>query len=102
MTGYVIENAPDLMSKEFDRDSVKLHATLMNSKFPVGKAKDVAERERQKRVEGSWRRRREEEPQTRIPPQQPFDATRIFKVRISLFIPKYVYLGSKFRDSSII
>ena len=25
--------APDLMTKEFDRDSVKLHATVINAKF---------------------------------------------------------------------
>lgn len=27
------ELAPDLMTKEFGRDSVKLHATVMNAKF---------------------------------------------------------------------
>ena len=81
VAGYVIENAPDLMSKEFDREGVKLHATLMNSRFPVAMAKDAAEREGKRRVEGNWRRR-EREPQGRIhvPARQPFDATKIFKV----------------------
>ena len=73
VVGYVIENAPDLMRKEFERDGVKLHATLMNSKFPVGAAKDAAERERK-----NWRRR--EGSQREIPAKQPFNATKIFKV----------------------
>ena len=77
VVSYVIENAPDLMRKEFERDGVKLHATLMNSKFPVGAAKDAAERERK-----NWRRR--EGPQRDIPAKQPFNATKIFKVVYAL------------------
>ena len=80
VAGYVIENAPDLMSKEFDREGVKLHATLMNSRFPAAIAKDAAEREGKRGVEGNWRQR-EREPQKRIPARQSFDATKIFKVK---------------------
>ena len=79
VAAYVIENAPDLMSKEFEREGVKLHATLMNSRFPVAIAKDAAEREG-RRAEGSWRRREPEPQKRKIPARQPFDATKIFRV----------------------
>lgn len=80
VVSYVQENAPDLMSKEFERDGVKIHATLMNSKFPVARAKDAAERDRK-----NWRRR-EESQQGGIPARQNFSATKIFKVHILLYI----------------
>ena len=84
MASYVIETAPDLMNKEFDRDGVKLHATLMNSRFPVAVAKDGAKREGKRGMERNWRQR-EREPQRRIPAHQSFDATKIFKVNPSVF-----------------
>ena len=86
MASYVIETAPDLMNKEFDRDGVKLHATLMNSRFPVAVAKDASKREGKRGMERNWRQReREREPQRRIPARQSFDATKIFKVNPSVF-----------------
>ena len=78
IASYVIENAPDLMSKEFDREGVKLHATLMNSKFPVKRAEKAAEREGKK--EGDWRRKAPEPERRKRPEKVSFDATRIFKV----------------------
>ena len=93
IASYVIENAPDLMSKEFDREGVKLHATLMNSKFPVKRAEKAAESEGKKGGiggdwsegkkggGGDWRRRKPPEPERRKRPEKvSFDATRIFKV----------------------
>ena len=59
------QKAPDLMTNEFERDSVKLHATVMNAKFPAqlmeskeGRARD-GERNMKKFT---------------------FDATNVFKV----------------------
>ena len=77
VVSHVIERAPDLMSREFDREGIKLHATLMNS---MAMAKDAAGRERGGR-EGNWRRR-DIEPQRKPPSRQPFDATKILKVFI--------------------
>ena len=31
---HFLARAPDLMSQEHEREGVKLHATVMNSKFP--------------------------------------------------------------------
>lgn len=73
---HVIARAPDLMKKEFDREGVKLHATLMNSRFPAAVAKTAAEREG-RGVEGNWRKR---ENPGKIPPREPFDATKILRV----------------------
>lgn len=78
MANYVIENAPDLMSREFDREGVKLHATLMNSRFPVAMAKDAAAREG-RGAESNWRRR-DYESQWKVPARQSFAAIKIFKV----------------------
>ena len=72
--GHVIERAPDLMKKEFERDGVKLHATLMNSRFPVAMAKRAAD---SSGVEGNWRRRGKE---GSMPARTPFDATKILQV----------------------
>ena len=83
VAGYVIEHAPDLMTKEFDREGVKLHATLMNSRFPVAVVKDAVKREGKGGVDGNWRKR-DNEPQTKIPPRQAFNAAKIFKVRMHL------------------
>lgn len=65
-----MKKAPDLMSKEFERTGVKLHATLMNSNFhsasnegkDKGGAGRPAQRERHHR--------------------DTFDAQRIFKVKL--------------------
>lgn len=73
---HVIARAPDLMKKEFDREGVKLHATLMNSRFPAAVAKTAAEREG-RGVEGNWRKR---ENPGKIPPREPFNATKILRV----------------------
>ena len=81
VSSYVIESAPDLMSREFDREEVKLHATLMNSRFPVAMAKDAAAREA-KEAESNWRKR-DNERQWKIPSRQSFAATKIYKVCIS-------------------
>ena len=62
-----LKKAPDLMSKEFERTGVKLHATVMNSKFP------------NQRAEGK-------EAMAKVPVRgrgfhrESFDATGIFKV----------------------
>ena len=56
-----LEKAPDLMQREFEREGVKLHATVMNSKFPQSGSKSA---------ESSWQRR----------PKEGFDARGIFKV----------------------
>lgn len=67
---HVLKEAPDLMSREYEREGVKLHATVMNTHFPTTKSKeDVG-------TEGSCRRT---EPSPRSS-SQPFDATNIFKV----------------------
>ena len=64
-----LEKAPDLMSKEFERTGVKLHATLMNSKFRAssdeGSGRIGAGRSAQK---------------GRKPHRESFDARGIFKV----------------------
>ena len=36
-----IKAAPELMRREFERKGVKLHATLINSKFLIGKDKEL-------------------------------------------------------------
>ena len=68
---HVIAGAPDLMRREFDREGVKLHATLMNSRFPT-KVTRAAEG---RGGEGKWNKR--ERP---TPPREPFDARKILKV----------------------
>ena len=59
---YFINNSPDLMTREFERTGVKLHATILNSKFRdlSGRKKGLAQRVAYK-------------------PPESFDATRIFK-----------------------
>ena len=75
---HVCERAPDLLHREFKREGVKLHATLMNSHFPTAIAKKVAKKEGVG-IEGNWRKR-ENEAQKNIPLRQKFDATSILKV----------------------
>ena len=57
-----IKNSPDLMAREFERTGVKLHATILNSKF-----RDLSDRKK-----GSAQR-------VAYKPPESFDATRIFK-----------------------
>ena len=73
MQACVLETAPDLMKKEFDREGVKLHVTLMNSRFPVALAKKVVETTGVVR----WREKQEE---GRAPARKSFDATKIIQV----------------------
>jgi activating signal cointegrator complex subunit 1 len=62
---HVIAGAPDLMRREFDREGVKLHATLMNSCFPVTLGKTAEGR-------GNWRKTEKER-------REPFDARKILR-----------------------
>ena len=67
---HVIAGAPDLMRREFGREGVKLHATLMNSHFPVTLAKTA---EGRGNAGGNWRKTEKER-------REPFDTTKILRV----------------------
>lgn len=61
---HFLEKAPDLMSREFEREGVKLHATVMNSKFPYTEKKDAG-------ASSGYRGSR---------PRDSFDARGVFRV----------------------
>ena len=65
---HFLEKAPDLMSREYEREGVKLHATVMNSKFPYTEKKDAVS-------SGGYRGSR---------PRDSFDARGVFQVSIQL------------------
>ena len=65
------------MSREFERAGVKLHATLMNSRFPAKAAEDAAGK---RRIEGDWRRKPAEPGWREKGVREAFDARKIFKV----------------------
>ena len=81
IASYVLENAPDLMFKEFEREGVKLHVTLMNSKFPAKAAEDAAKAEREKQMvhRGRWGKE-SARVETQKFPRERFNATKILKV----------------------
>lgn len=61
---HFLEKAPDLVSREYEREGVKLHATVMNSKFPYTEKKDTV-------TSGGYRGSR---------PRDSFDARGVFRV----------------------
>jgi len=69
MVGHVIQEAPEMMRREFERDGVKLHATVMNTSFLAR----YEEREPEMEVYRGRRRQK---------PRDTFDATRIFEVGV--------------------
>lgn len=71
-----IQKAPEMMQAEFEREGVKLHATLMNSKF-LGKKTGELE---------LFRGRKRECPVELV------DATRVFQVNTSWKYAKYVHM----------
>ena len=81
IAAYVIEKAPDLMVKEFEREGVKLHATVMNSRFPASAAKDCTGKSG---PETDWRKRQPEPEWKQRPVRSAFDATNIFKVKFTI------------------
>ena len=60
---HFLEKAPDLVSREYEREGVKLHATVMNSKFPYTEKDTV--------TSGGYRGSR---------PRDSFDARGVFRV----------------------
>ena len=66
---HFLEKAPDLMSREYEREGVKLHATVMNSKFPYTEKKESV-------TGGGYRGSR---------PRDSFDAKGVFRVSIVTF-----------------
>ena len=67
LTQLFREKAPDLMTKEFERDNVKLHATVMNAKFAAKHMESGASTNRDRGGEHSHMKKL-------------FDATNVFKV----------------------
>ena len=74
LVSHFLEEAPDLMDREFEREGVKLHATVMNSKFPHTSDSGGATGTKGSHERGGHRRH---------VPRESFDARRIFKVRSS-------------------
>ena len=72
LVGCFMETAPDLMNREFERDGVKLHATVMNSKFASLHGP----------VEGGSTHGSMTESSRHKRPKESFDARGIFKVRV--------------------
>ena len=67
---HFLERAPDLMQREFEREGVKLHATVMNSKFSQSQSHQETGPGGSKAAESSWKQR----------PREGFDARGIFQV----------------------
>ena len=69
------------MVKEFEREGVKIHGTLMNSSFPASAAKGSVGKSG---PEGDWRKRQPEPEWKQRPVRNAFDATNIFKVNFNI------------------
>ena len=70
--GQVVREAPEMMRLEFQREGVKLHATVMNAGF----LSRYAEEEESSREMEVYRGRRRQKPRDN------FDATRLFEVGV--------------------
>ena len=86
---YFLEKAPDLMNREYEREGVKLHATVMNSKFPYTEKKDAVS-------SGGYKGSR---------PRDSFDARGVFRVSNQLgtfYILPYSHSQSCHCNSSFV